>query len=106
MFAFPPCTHVAVSGARWFKDKGLGALIQALQVFDASLRLAEWGRRIVYDREPRKHRFQLLAPARLRFRPIRIWRLLKPGSRCLREQDLLVDWQWLCNAQNETRISF
>lgn len=21
MIAFPPCTHLAVSGARWFKDK-------------------------------------------------------------------------------------
>jgi hypothetical protein len=21
MIAFPPCTHIAVSGARWFKDK-------------------------------------------------------------------------------------
>lgn len=41
-FAFPPCTHVAVSGARWFKDKGLGALIDALQLFEASVRLAEW----------------------------------------------------------------
>lgn len=41
-FAFPPCTHVAASGARWFKDKGLGALIDALQLFDASVRLAEW----------------------------------------------------------------
>jgi len=44
MFAFPPCTNVAVSGARWFKDKGLGALIAALQLFDASVRLAEWTR--------------------------------------------------------------
>lgn len=42
LFAFPPCTHVAVSGARWFKDKGLGALIESLQLFDASVRLAEW----------------------------------------------------------------
>jgi hypothetical protein len=42
LFAFPPCTDVAVSGARWFKDKGLGALIAALENFDASLRLAEW----------------------------------------------------------------
>ena len=42
LFAFPPCTHVAVSGARWFKDKGLGALIEALQLFEASVRLAEW----------------------------------------------------------------
>ena len=42
LFAFPPCTHVAVSGARWFQDKGLGSLIQALQLFDATIRLAEW----------------------------------------------------------------
>jgi len=24
VFAFPPCTDVAVSGARWFQDKGIG----------------------------------------------------------------------------------
>jgi hypothetical protein len=42
LFAFPPCTDVAVSGARWFKDKGLGSLITALDLFDAALRLAEW----------------------------------------------------------------
>ena len=44
LFAFPPCTHVAASGARWFKDKGLGHLIEALQCFDAAVRLAEWTR--------------------------------------------------------------
>lgn len=42
LFAFPPCTHVAVSGARWFQDKGLGSLIDALQLFDSTIRLAEW----------------------------------------------------------------
>lgn len=42
LFAFPPCTDVAASGARWFKDKGLGALIQSLQLFEAAVRLAEW----------------------------------------------------------------
>jgi hypothetical protein len=42
LFAFPPCTDVAVSGARWFKDKGLGALVDALRLFDVALRLAEW----------------------------------------------------------------
>jgi hypothetical protein len=42
LFAFPPCTHVAVSGARWFQDKGLGALIDSLELFDAAVRLAEW----------------------------------------------------------------
>jgi hypothetical protein len=39
---FPPCTHVAVSGARWFKDKGIGALIQTLKLFEVSVKLAEW----------------------------------------------------------------
>lgn len=39
---FPPCTDVAVSGARWFKDKGLGALVGALELFDRSVKLAEW----------------------------------------------------------------
>ncbi|BAR57620.1 hypothetical protein ACVIWV_006149 [Bradyrhizobium diazoefficiens] len=42
VFAFPPCSHLAVSGARWwFKGKGLGALIHALQVVDASRRACE-----------------------------------------------------------------
>jgi len=40
--AFPPCTDLAVSGARWFKDKGLGALAFALGLVDACRRIAEW----------------------------------------------------------------
>lgn len=31
--AFPPCTDVAVSGARYFQDKGLGRLIYSLTLF-------------------------------------------------------------------------
>lgn len=38
---FPPCTDVAVSGARWFRDKGLGRLIRTLQLFKRSVDLAE-----------------------------------------------------------------
>ena len=38
---FPPCTDVAVSGARWMKDKGLGALIDALRLFQVSVEMAE-----------------------------------------------------------------
>jgi hypothetical protein len=30
-FAFPPCTDLAVSGARWFQEKGLSALADAIQ---------------------------------------------------------------------------
>jgi len=40
LFAFPPCTDVAVSGARWMKDKGLGSLINALQLFKRAVDIA------------------------------------------------------------------
>jgi hypothetical protein len=41
-FFFPPCTDVAVSGARWFKDKGIGALKRAVELFEWSVKIAEW----------------------------------------------------------------
>jgi hypothetical protein len=41
-FAFPPCTHLAVSGARWFRRKGLRALAQAIDTFGTCVRLCEW----------------------------------------------------------------
>ena len=41
VFGFPPCTHLAVSGARWFKDKGLGALIGALQIVNSVREICE-----------------------------------------------------------------
>jgi hypothetical protein len=41
VFAFPPCTHLAVSGARWFKEKGMGKLIEALQIVDACREICE-----------------------------------------------------------------
>jgi len=41
-FAFPPCTHLAVSGARWFRRKGLQALSEAIDVFGACIRICEW----------------------------------------------------------------
>ena len=39
ILAAPPCTHFAVSGARWWKDKGEEALIEGLSVVDACLRI-------------------------------------------------------------------
>jgi hypothetical protein len=41
VFAFPPCTHLAVSGARWFKEKGLGKLIEALEIVEACRNICE-----------------------------------------------------------------
>lgn len=39
VLAAPPCTHLAVSGARWWKDKGESALLEGLSVVDACLRI-------------------------------------------------------------------
>lgn len=41
VFAFPPCTDLANSGARWFRQKGLGALIEALRVVEACRKICE-----------------------------------------------------------------
>jgi hypothetical protein len=39
VLAAPPCTHLAVSGARWWADKGEQALLDAMAVVDACLRI-------------------------------------------------------------------
>jgi hypothetical protein len=41
VFAFPPCTHLAVSGARWFQGKGLRALAGSVQMFATAAEFAE-----------------------------------------------------------------
>ena len=42
MAAFPPCTHLAVSGARWFKGKGLRALEESVAFFATAVEVAEY----------------------------------------------------------------
>lgn len=42
VFAFPPCTHLAVSGARDFRKKGLNLLIDGLGTVEACRRLCGW----------------------------------------------------------------
>lgn len=39
--AFVPCTHMAVSGARWFKGKGLYALSDSIALFARAAELLE-----------------------------------------------------------------
>jgi len=41
MAAFPPCTDLSVSGARWFKHKGLRALENAISLFARTVEIAE-----------------------------------------------------------------
>ena len=40
--AFPPCDHLAVSGSRWMKGKGLRKLADAIDLFAYSAEWAEW----------------------------------------------------------------
>ncbi len=40
-FAFPPCTDMAVSGARWFKGKGLDALSDSIRTVASCARILE-----------------------------------------------------------------
>lgn len=42
VFAFPPCTHLAVSGARDFQRKGLRFLIDALELVESCRLLCEF----------------------------------------------------------------
>ena len=39
--AFPPCTHLAVSGARWFRGKGLSALAESISLFSVAADFCE-----------------------------------------------------------------
>lgn len=40
--AFPPCDHVAVSGARWFRGKGLRLLARSIEMFATAAEFCEW----------------------------------------------------------------
>jgi hypothetical protein len=40
--AFPPCDHLAVSGSRWFKGKGLRKLSLAIDLFATAAETCEW----------------------------------------------------------------
>jgi hypothetical protein len=40
--AFPPCTHLAGSGARWWKSKGFASLAEAAVLFSKAEQICEW----------------------------------------------------------------
>ena len=41
-FAFPPCDHLAASGARWFQGKGLRRLALSIELFATAAEFCEW----------------------------------------------------------------
>lgn len=42
VFAFPPCDDLAVSGAAWFRGKGLRKLSRAINLFATAAEFCEW----------------------------------------------------------------
>lgn len=42
VFGFPPCTNLAVSGARWFQAKGMQGLADGLEMVEACRRVCDW----------------------------------------------------------------
>jgi hypothetical protein len=70
VLAAPPCTHLAVSGARWWKRKGDGALLEALSVVDACLRIVTVTKPKWWALEnPVGRLSKFLGPPRLVFQP-------------------------------------
>jgi hypothetical protein len=41
-FAFPPCTNLSVSGARWFKEKGLAGLSEGIALVERAALICQW----------------------------------------------------------------
>jgi hypothetical protein len=41
-FCFSPCTHLSVSGARWFRAKGMAGLAEGLALFERGVEICEW----------------------------------------------------------------
>jgi len=44
VFSFSPCNDMAVSGARWFQDKGLSALASGIALFSRGKDIGQWSR--------------------------------------------------------------
>jgi hypothetical protein len=42
VLAAPPCTNLAVSGAAWFRQKGIGGLTAGLELVEACRRICSW----------------------------------------------------------------
>jgi hypothetical protein len=52
VMGWSPCTHLAVSGARWFKAKGLQALIHGLTLFERTRQICEWSGAPYFNENP------------------------------------------------------
>lgn len=42
VFSFPPCTNLAVSGSRWFEEKGLDGLASGIKLVERAHKICRW----------------------------------------------------------------
>ena len=71
-FAFTPGTNLAVSGARWFMEKGVGSLLDGLSLFSQRRRDTGVDRRSLDAGKPREHGIELLPKTRFLVRSLRV----------------------------------
>jgi hypothetical protein len=99
VFAFPPCTNLAVSGARWFKSKGLGGLIEGLEIGQRLPRAVRSPGCPMDVGEPREHAGDVLAQAGSHFSSVAVHRAR--AGRQLHQEDLPLDGRRLRHARAE-----
>lgn len=58
VLAATPCTHLAYSGARWWEEKGEAALLDALSIADACIRIIHFSRPVFWGLENPAGRLQ------------------------------------------------
>jgi hypothetical protein len=51
--AFPPCDHLAVSGAAWFKGKGLRKLASSIELFATAAEFCVWAEAPYFIENPK-----------------------------------------------------
>jgi hypothetical protein len=91
VFAFPPCTALAVSGARWFKGKGMGGLTEAIELVEACRRIAEWSAAPWMIENPVSTLGSYWRKPDFSFHPYEFWRLAGWRRRRLWEAHLSMD---------------
>lgn len=70
ILAATPCTHLAYSGARWWAEKGEAALIEALSIADACIRLVMFTKPVFWALENPAGRLQdYYGEPRIKFDP-------------------------------------
>lgn len=78
VFAFPPCTNLAVSGARHFRSKGLRGLRIGIELVERAFAIAEASGAPYFVENPVSHIASYVGPANHTFHPYEYAGYLSP----------------------------